>query len=86
VQIWDEEDREPAAGGELELVDAETGAVELIDFDGEARRRYAEAFDEYARELQRVALASGGRYVGLSTSLPVEEAIFGPLYQARALQ
>ncbi len=85
VQIWDEEDREPSASGELELVDAETGAVLHIDFDGEARRRYAEAFASYARDLQRVALASGGRYVGLSTSTPVEEAIFGPLSYVGAL-
>jgi uncharacterized protein (DUF58 family) len=86
LQVWDEEDREPPWSGELELTDAETAAVQDIDFDEEARIRYRDAFDEYSRSLQRVALSSGGRYVGLPTEIPIEEAIFGPLYQVKAVQ
>jgi len=33
-----------------------------------------------------VALRNGGRYLGLSTSVPIEEAIFGPLVRGGALQ
>lgn len=86
LQVWDEEDREPPWRGELELIDAETGAVHDIDFDEQARSHYREAFDEYARNLQRLALGSGGRYVGLSTRVPIDEAIFGPLYQVKVLE
>ena len=77
LQVWDEEDRSPPWYGELELVDAESGAAEELEFDDGARERYTRAFDEHARGLERVALRSGGRYVGLSTSTPVEEVIFG---------
>ena len=77
LQVWDEEDRSPPWYGELELVDAESGAAEELDFDGEARKRYTRAFDENARSLERVALRSGGRYVGLPTSTPMDEAVFG---------
>ena len=79
IQVWDEEDRSPPWYGELELVDAETGATEEIDFDGDARQRYEQSFDAYASTLQRAALSSGGRYVGLPTSVGIEEAVFGPL-------
>lgn len=79
VQLWAEEDRTPPWDGELELQDAETGARLDIEFDAGARTRYTEAFDEYARSLRRLALRNAGRYASLCTSMPVEDAIFGPL-------
>jgi len=79
VHVWAEEDRNPPWDGELELHDAETGARLEIEFDEEARSRYTAAFDEYARMLRRLALRNGGRYANLSTSIPIEDAIFGPL-------
>ncbi len=86
MQLWDEEDRTPPWEGELELIDAETGAARELVFDAETRNLYTDAFDGYARTLQRVAAASGGRYVGLSTSIPLEDAIFGPLARAKGVQ
>lgn len=86
IQVWDEEDRSPPWYGELELVDAETGAVRQIDFDGDARKRYTAAFDNHADGLQRVALRSGGRYMGLSTKIKIEEALFGPLAASVGVQ
>lgn len=82
VQVWDEEDRSPPWHGELELVDAESDARREIDFDSGARERYTVAFDAHAAALQRVAVSSGGRYAGLSTTVPVEDAVFGPLAMA----
>jgi hypothetical protein len=79
VQVWDEEDRSPPWHGELGLVDAESGVRREIDFDAGARERYTMAFDAHAAVLQRVAVSSGGRYAGLPTTVPVEDAIFGPL-------
>ena len=43
------------------------------------------AFDDYALQLRNVALRNGGRYVGLPTSIPIEEAIFGPIVRAGAI-
>jgi len=79
IQVWAEEDRTPPWRGELELVDAETGAVRELDFDAEAQRRYTECFDAHAASLERIAEGNGGRYAGLPTSVSVEEAIFGPI-------
>lgn len=86
VHVWAPEDREPPWDGELELEDAETGQHIELSFDTEARRMYTQAFDEYAQMLRRVALRNHGRYVGVPTDVPVDEAIFGPLVRAGALE
>jgi uncharacterized protein (DUF58 family) len=79
IQLWGEEDREPSGRGEIELVDAETGAQMKIALDDNAREEYKLAFDVHAGEIRRLALRNGGRYAGLSTRVPIEEAMFGPM-------
>jgi uncharacterized protein (DUF58 family) len=86
VHVWSPEDREPPWDGELELEDAESGQHVELSFDADARRMYTQAFDEYAQMLRRVALRNHGRYVGVPTDVPVDEAIFGPLVRAGALE
>ena len=85
VQIWADEDRVPPWVGELELHDAETDERLRLQFDQGARERYTRAFDEYSAVLQQLALRSGGRYVGVSASQPLEEVIFGSLVKARGI-
>jgi uncharacterized protein (DUF58 family) len=85
VQIHAPEERTPPWEGQLELKDAETGATVELDFDAEARDGYQAAFDEYSATVQRTALRHGGRYVRLSTEMPVEDAIFGPVMQAQGV-
>lgn len=79
VQIWGSEDREPTLEGEIELVDAESGAQVKLMVNKDACQSYTEAFDAHTAEIRKLALRNGGRYAGLVTSMPVEEAIFGPL-------
>jgi uncharacterized protein (DUF58 family) len=86
VQLWAAEDRNPPWEGELDLEDAETGQRVELSFDSDARAMYAAAFDEYSQSLRRVALRNSGRYVGLQTDIPVDEAIFGPLVRAGAVE
>jgi uncharacterized protein (DUF58 family) len=86
VQLWAPEDREPPWEGELELEDAETGQNVELAFDSGARELYTAAFDEYAQALRRVALRNNGRYVGLPTNVPVDEAIFGSLMRSGAVE
>jgi uncharacterized protein (DUF58 family) len=85
VQVWADEDREPPWNGELELEDAETGRRMELAFDAEARARYTAAFDEHCDHLQRIASRNNGRYVGLATSVPIEQAIFTSLVRSETL-
>jgi uncharacterized protein (DUF58 family) len=86
VQVWAAEDRDPPWEGELDLEDAETGQRVELSFDADARALYASAFEEYSQSLRRVALRNNGRYVGLPTNIPIDEAIFGPLVRAGAVE
>jgi uncharacterized protein (DUF58 family) len=86
LHVWAAEDREPPWEGELELEDAETGQLAELSFDSDARAQYTAAFDEFSQALRRVAMRNNGRYVGLPTDVPVDEAIFGPLVRAGAVE
>jgi len=79
IQLWGEEDRRPDGKGEVELIDAESGAHVKIALDDRGREVYTEAFDGHAQEIKKLAMRNGGRYAGVSTHMPMEEAIFGPL-------
>jgi uncharacterized protein (DUF58 family) len=82
LDVWAEEDRTPPWSGELELHDAETGAVLKLDFDDGARERYTSAFDEYRSRIESIAQRSGGRYAGIPVSEPLDNVIFGDLVRA----
>jgi uncharacterized protein (DUF58 family) len=86
LQLWADEDRVPPWDGELDLEDAETGARMNLSFDAAARDQYTAGFDEYCDRVQNVAIRNDGRYAGFSTSLALEEAIFGPVIQTQTIQ
>ncbi|MEO5924680.1 MAG: DUF58 domain-containing protein [Bryobacteraceae bacterium] len=85
IQVWSDQDRTPPWDGELELEDAETGEKVELAFDKDARTQYTAAFDAYAEKVRHVAQRSGGRYLGIPSSVPVEQAIFGPLVDTGAV-
>lgn len=85
LQIWAEEDRQPPWEGELELEDAETGQKVELAFDSDARAQYTAAFDAHADLIRNLAERNGGRYVGVPTSVPIEQAVFGPLVKSGAV-
>ena len=85
VQVWSEDDRTPPWIGELDLVDAETESRLQLQFDEAARESYMRLFDAYAAELQQIALRNSGRYVGVSTGMPIEDIIFGSLVRSRVI-
>lgn len=86
LHLWDQEDRDPPWEGQLDLTDAENGNMLEIGFDAAARENYTQAFDEFARNIQRIGLRNSGRYVGLSTATAIEEAVFGPIARTGAIQ
>jgi len=86
VHVWADEDRDPNWEGQLDLTDAETGATLEIGFDAGGRERYTEAFDDYARAIQRIALRNSGRYIAIPTSTTIEEAVFGSLTRSGGIQ
>jgi uncharacterized protein (DUF58 family) len=85
LQLWSDEDRTPPWSGEVDMVDAESGSHLRIQVDDEARRRYTGAFDAFSAGIKEIALRNEGKYAGLPTSLPLDEAIFGSMVRARSI-
>ena len=85
AQVWSEEDRTPPWSGDLDLVDAETEERLRLQFDDSARDQYTRAFDAHALSLQQIAIRNGGRYVGISTAMPIEDVVFGSLVRSRVI-
>ena len=86
IHLWADEDRTPPWDGDLNLTDAESGQRLEIAFGPAARKSYTEAFDRWGRSLQEAVMRKGGRYAGISTSTPVDAAIFGPLAASGAIE
>jgi hypothetical protein len=72
------DDRQPPAR-RLEPLDAETGEVRRFEMDRRAAQQYTETYDEFCRALQYIAMRNRGRYVGLTTDTPLEDAVFDSL-------
>ena len=85
AQVWSEEDRTPPWAGDLDLIDSETEARLRLQFDEAARDSYTRAIDAYAGGLQQIANRNGGRYVGISTGMSIEDIIFGSLVRSRVI-
>jgi uncharacterized protein (DUF58 family) len=85
IQLWSDEDRTPPWTGEVDLEDAENGGRLRIQVDDQARRLYTEAFDVFSAGIKEVALRNDGKYSGLPTSMPLDEAIFGTMVRARSI-
>jgi uncharacterized protein (DUF58 family) len=79
LQLWTPFDREPTVEGDLSLLEPESGGALELSFDADALLRYTQAFDAHASAIETLALRNGGRYAGLSTGTPIEEAIFSTL-------
>ncbi len=85
VQLWADEDRNPPWQGEVDMQDAESGERLRIQVDAASRARYTEGFDRFAAELREIALRNQGKYAGIPTSMPLDDAIFGELIRARSI-
>jgi uncharacterized protein (DUF58 family) len=85
LQVWADQDRTPPWQGEVEMVDAESGARLRIQVDAEARRKYTEAFDTFSAQLREIAIRNQGKYTGIPSSTPLDEAIFGNMIRTRSI-
>jgi uncharacterized protein (DUF58 family) len=85
VQVAGPEDRTPPWEGELELLDAESGALLRVHMDQNAAAEYTAAYDEFCEKIEYTALRNGGRYMHLTTDVAVQDALFGALMGSGAV-
>jgi uncharacterized protein (DUF58 family) len=82
VHVLAEEDLTPPPGGELRLVDAETGERVEVDLDGAAVAAFLRARDEFLAACQSLCGRLGVAYVRATTAVPVEDLVLRYLREA----
>ena len=86
IQILAPEEANPQLTGDLELVDAETGASEEVSMGQAVLRRYHQRLGALQSELKTFARRCGGDFHVCVTSQPLREFILGPLRTARLVR
>jgi len=69
----------PSFGGDLRLVDAETGEQRDLTLDGEAQRVYRQRLREFLEGAERFCRSKEIGYYRVVTDAPVQEFVLGQL-------
>jgi len=75
VQLLAPEEIEPTLGGDLELVDAESGEVREVSLDAETLRAYHRELDGYLSRLEAFCRANELTYTRVTTDVPLEDLL-----------
>jgi len=66
----------PALGGDVGLIDRETGAAISVTLNNDAIRLYGQRLDEWRRKVESFCARHGMCYVAVDTSQPLETLVF----------
>ncbi|MDQ3811141.1 MAG: DUF58 domain-containing protein, partial [Chloroflexota bacterium] len=69
----------PALGGDVRLIDRETGAAVSVTLNNDAIRLYGQRLDEWRRQVEALCVRHGSSYVPIDTSQPLESVVFDVL-------
>jgi uncharacterized protein (DUF58 family) len=69
----------PTLGGDVRLIDRETGAAVSVTLNNDAIRIYGQRLDEWRRTVESFCARHGMGYVPVDTSTPVETLVFDVL-------
>ncbi len=86
IHLLHAEELRPTVGGELELVDSESGEIVEITVGQEAIRGYEERLREWADRLRNDFASISVNYVLVDTSVPLESLLLHDLRQRRLVR
>jgi uncharacterized protein (DUF58 family) len=69
----------PALGGDVRLIDRETGTAVSVTMNNDAVRIYGQRLDEWRRQVESFCARHGMCYVPVDTSTPLETLVFDVL-------
>jgi uncharacterized protein (DUF58 family) len=75
IHLLAPEELEPALGGDLELVDAESGEVREVSIDAEALRAYGRQLAAFLSGIEGFCRANELNYTRVSTDTPLEDLV-----------
>ncbi len=86
VHVLDPQDLDPDLEGDLELVDAETGARVEVSLSSKVMTDYRQLAHRWADDVAGRVRASGGAYLRVLTTDPIEDVILGGARAAGVLR
>jgi uncharacterized protein (DUF58 family) len=69
----------PALGGDVRLIDSESGAAVSVTLNNDAIRLYGQRLEEWRRTVESFCARHGVGYVPIDTSTPIETVVFETL-------
>jgi len=69
----------PTLGGDVRLIDRESGAAVSVTLNNDAIRLYSQRLDEWRRTIESFCARHGMGYVPVDTSVPLETVVFDTL-------
>jgi uncharacterized protein (DUF58 family) len=75
IHVLAPEELEPPLGGDLELVDVETGEVREVTVDAEARRAYERRLEGFLAAIEGFCRSNEISYFRASTEVPLEDLV-----------
>ena len=69
----------PALGGDVRLIDRESGAAVSVTLNTDAVRLYGQRLDEWRRTVESFCARHGMGYAPIDTAVPIETAVFDTL-------
>jgi uncharacterized protein (DUF58 family) len=79
IHVLASEEMNPSFGGDLRLLDAETGETRDLTLDGEAQRVYRQRLREFLEGAERFCRAKEISYHRVVTDTPVQDFVLGQL-------
>jgi uncharacterized protein (DUF58 family) len=79
IQVLDADEMNPSFGGDLRLVDAETGELRDLTLDGEAQRVYRQRLRDFLEGIERFCRAKEISYYRVVTDTPIQDFVLGQL-------
>jgi uncharacterized protein (DUF58 family) len=79
IQVLDVEEMNPSFGGDLRLVDSETGELRDLTLDGEAQRVYRQRLRDFLEGIERFCRAKEISYYRVVTDTPIQDFVLGQL-------
>jgi uncharacterized protein (DUF58 family) len=79
MHILSPQELRPALGGDVRLIDRETGGAVSVTLNNDAIRLYGQRLDEWRRNLESFSARHGMSYVPIDTSTPIESLVFDVL-------
>jgi uncharacterized protein (DUF58 family) len=85
IQIYDRREAEPQVKGDVELVDAETGAIQKVTITERNLRQYRKIFADYLESVRHYCNTYGIGGTRSATDLPFDELLLRMMRAAGAL-